>query len=110
MDTPFGPARMTVLAVLTVLVALESTLSSFFACPTKYSAKSRVVTVLAVSGGCGGIWVPDVPGIWKQIWRVAWRESCSPELLESPRTSPEVPQTSLEVFRRLPQKFSRGGT
>ena len=40
---------------------------------------------------------------WRQIWRVAGRESGSPELLESPRTSPEVPRTSPEVFRRLPR-------
>ena len=39
---------------------------------------------------------------WRQIWRVAGRESGSPELLGSPRTSPEVPRTSPEVFRRLP--------
>ena len=44
--------------------------------------------------------------IWTQIWRVAGRESGSPELLGSPRTSPEVPRTSPEVFRRLPRKFS----
>ena len=47
---------------------------------------------------------------WRQIWRVAWRESGSPELLGSPRTSPEVPRTSPEVFRRLPRKFSHCGT
>ena len=47
---------------------------------------------------------------WRQIWRVAGRESGSPELLGSPRTSPEVPQTSLEVFLRLPRKFSHCGT
>ena len=34
----------------------------------------------------------------RQIWRVAGRESGSPELLGSPRTSPEVPRTSPEVF------------
>ena len=38
---------------------------------------------------------------WRQIRRVAGRESGSPELLESPRTSPEVPQTSLD-----PRSFS----
>ena len=47
---------------------------------------------------------------WRQIWRVAGRESGSPELLGSPRTSPEVPRTSPEVFRRLPRKFSHCGT
>ena len=36
--------------------------------------------------------------IWRQIWRVTGRESGSPELLGSPRTSPEVPRTSPEVF------------
>ena len=36
--------------------------------------------------------------IWRQIWRVTGRESGSPELLESPRTSPEVSRTSPEVF------------
>ena len=46
----------------------------------------------------------------EKFWRVAGRESGSPELLESPRTSPEVPPTSLEVFRRLPRKFSHCGT
>ena len=35
----------------------------------------------------------------RQIRRVAGRESGSPELLENPRTSPEVPE--------LPQKFSQ---
>ena len=35
---------------------------------------------------------------WRQIWRVTGRESGSPELLGSPRTSPEVPRTSPEVF------------
>ena len=43
---------------------------------------------------------------WRQIWRVAGRELGSPELLESPRTSPEVPRTSPEVFRRLRRRFS----
>ena len=47
---------------------------------------------------------------WRQIWRVTGRESGSPELLGSPRTSPEVPRTSPEVFRRLPRKFSHCGT
>ena len=47
---------------------------------------------------------------WRQIWRVAGRESDYPELLGSPRTSGEVPQTSPEVFRRLPRKFSHCGT
>ena len=36
---------------------------------------------------------------WRQIWRVAGRESGSPELLGSPQTSPEVPRTSPEVSR-----------
>ena len=35
---------------------------------------------------------------------------CSPELLESRRTSPQVPRTSPEVPRRLPRKFSHCGT
>ena len=39
---------------------------------------------------------------WRQIWRVTGRESGSPELLESPRTSPEVPRTSPEVFGDFP--------
>ena len=39
---------------------------------------------------------------WRQTWRVAGRESGSPELLESPRTSPEVPRTSPEVFGDFP--------
>ena len=39
---------------------------------------------------------------WRQIWRVAGRESGSPELLGSPRTSPEVPRTSPEVFGDFP--------
>ena len=38
----------------------------------------------------------------RQIWRVAGRESGSPELLGSPRTSPEVPRTSPEVFGDFP--------
>ena len=42
--------------------------------------------------------------------RVAGRGSGYPELLGSPRTSPEVPQISPEVFRRLPRKFSHCGT
>ena len=42
---------------------------------------------------------------WRQTWRVDGRESGSPELLESPRTSPEVPRTSPEFPRRLPRKF-----
>ena len=33
-------------------------------------------------------------GRCQQIWRVAGRESGSPELLQSPRTSPQVPRTS----------------
>ena len=36
------------------------------------------------------------------MWRVAGRESGSPELLESPRTSPEVSRTSPEVFGDFP--------
>ena len=48
--------------------------------------------------------------IWRQIWRVAGRESGCPELLGSPRTSPEVSRTSPESFRRLPRKFSHYGT
>ena len=47
---------------------------------------------------------------WRQIWRVAGRESGSPELLGSPPTSPEVPRTSPEVFRRLPRRFCHCGT
>ena len=47
---------------------------------------------------------------WRQIWRVAWSESGSPELLGSPRTSPEVPRTSPEFFGDLPRKFSHCGT
>ena len=39
---------------------------------------------------------------WRQIWRVTGRESGSPELLESPRTSPEVSRTSPEVFGDFP--------
>ena len=39
---------------------------------------------------------------WRQSWRVAGRESGSPELLGSPRTSPEVPRTSPEVFGDFP--------
>ena len=39
---------------------------------------------------------------WRQIWRVAGRESGSPELLGSPRTSPEVPRTSPKVFGDFP--------
>ena len=39
---------------------------------------------------------------WRQIWRVVGGESGSPELLGSPRTSPEVPQTSPEVFGDFP--------
>ena len=34
---------------------------------------------------------------WRQLWRVAGKESGYPELLESPQTSPEVPG--------LPRKF-----
>ena len=79
--------------------------------------------------------VQCMPVTWRQIWRVAGRESGSPELLGSPPTSPEVSRTppevfgdfpgssltvelnsnsrgspevsrtSLEVFRRLPRKF-----
>ena len=39
---------------------------------------------------------------WRQIWRVAGRESGSPELLGSPRTSPEVPRTSRKFFGDFP--------
>ena len=39
---------------------------------------------------------------WRQIWRVAGRESGFPELLGSPRTSPEVPRTSPEVSGDFP--------
>ena len=39
---------------------------------------------------------------WRQIWRVAGRESGSPELLGSPQTSLEVPRTSPEVFGDFP--------
>ena len=39
---------------------------------------------------------------WRQIWRVASRDSGSPELLGSSRTSPEVPQTSPENFGDFP--------
>ena len=53
---------------------------------------------------------PTVTHFWRQIWRVVGRESGYPELLASPRTSPEVPQTSPEVFWRLPRKFSHCGT
>ena len=42
------------------------------------------------------------PVDWRQIWRVAGRESGFPELLGSPRTSPEVPRTSPEVFGDFP--------
>ena len=43
-----------------------------------------------------------LPNNWRQIWRVTGRESGSPELLESPRTSPEVPRTSPEVLGDFP--------
>ena len=43
--------------------------------------------------------IPVNPFLWRQIWRVAGRESGSPELLGSPRTSPEVP-------RNFPGSFS----
>ena len=43
-----------------------------------------------------------LPSVWRQIWRVAGGESGSPELLGSPRTSPEVPRTSPEVFGDFP--------
>ena len=39
---------------------------------------------------------------WRQIWRVTGRESGSPELLGSSRTSPEVPRTSPEVLGDFP--------
>ena len=39
---------------------------------------------------------------WRQIWRVAGRESGTPELLGSPQNSPEVPRTSPEVFGDFP--------
>ena len=57
-----------------------------------------------------GLFQPKPVGNCRQIWRVAGRESGSPELLGSPPTSPEVPRTSPEVFRRLPRKFSRCGS
>ena len=41
-------------------------------------------------------------GNWRQIWRVAGRESGSPELLGSPRASPQVPRTSPELFGDFP--------
>ena len=44
----------------------------------------------------------EVPLNRRQIWRVAGRESGSPDLLESPWTSPGLPRTSPEVPRRLP--------
>ena len=62
---------------------------------------------------CLGRGIPELESLrenWKQIWRVAGRESGTPELLGSPRTSPEVPRTSPEVFRRLPRKLSHCGT
>ena len=45
---------------------------------------------------------PPKKKYWRQIWRAACRESGSPELLGSPRTSPEVPRTSPEVFGDFP--------
>ena len=59
---------------------------------------------------CSEIQNKNYRNYWRQIWRVAGRESGSPELLGSPRTSPEVPRTSPEVFRRLPRKSSHCGT
>ena len=50
------------------------------------------------------------PKLLEKNWRVAGMESGHPELLGSPRTSPEVPQTSPEVFRRLPRNSSHYGT
>ena len=74
--------------------------------------------------------LPPPPIAWRQIWRVAGRESGSPELLGSPRTSPgsspnfpgsffgDFPGSSLTVelnsnpevprkFPRLPRKFPK---
>ena len=48
------------------------------------------------------MFVGHTPSTWRQIWRVAGGESGSPELLGSPRTSPEVPRTSPEVFGDFP--------
>ena len=45
--------------------------------------------------------------VWRQKnWRVAERESGSPELLESPRTSPEVPQLPRKFFGDFPELLS----
>ena len=45
---------------------------------------------------------PSMDINWRQIWQAAGRESDSPELLGSPRTFPEVPRTSPEVFGDFP--------
>ena len=39
---------------------------------------------------------------WRQIWRVAGRESSSPELLGSPRTSPKFPGLPRKFFGDFP--------
>ena len=74
---------------------------NFFACSGKVrliralrDCKQRSLTVSKKA--------PTVSKNWRQIWRVAGRESGSPELLGSPRTSPEVPRTSPEVFGDFP--------
>ena len=42
------------------------------------------------------------PNNWRQIWRVAGRESGSPELLGCPQTSPEFPELPRKFFGDFP--------
>ena len=58
-----GGAFMTVLAALTVLAVLESTLPSF-SWSYKIQNKEVTVTVLTVFGGCGGFGHEQGPLVW----------------------------------------------
>ena len=56
------------------------------------SSRQAMCVCSCVAGLCPGVMVQScvclICVIWRQVWRVAGRESGSPELLESPRTSP----------------------
>ena len=67
----------------------------FYGLPGDSALENGKEVCLTLSGLC----LPATKAsFWRQIWRVAGRESGSPELLGSPQTSPEVPRTSPEVF------------
>ena len=62
-----------------------------------------LLEALSLSGLFPTCWFRwPILGNWRNIWRVAGKESGCPELLGRPRTSPEVPRTSPEVFGDFP--------